>query len=463
MMIAMALLLGLLQMIIGVGLLSLFRIQLRTIFFFALAVLIGVAVFSFVPFVLQLLYVPITSFTVFGTLLLIALLLNIRPLTNAKHLKTFILPTKVGIKLYEIPFLLVTGFIVFLSVWRCFYLPPAPFDAISGGELIAEYAIKEKTMINSAFAVEPNGNTLKPAFLTSLQVIYKMAGFPFGQVWLSNVFICFIVILHHLLSRNVHRLLAWLLLLMFISIPEMFGYTYMALYDYTNAVFFFLSIYFLVEFFQTQQRNFFWLSATLMSIATYTRPEMPVLIVMLLPMAIYNKLKEKVSIWRSMKICIEFGLPSLLVYLLSVTIYINFYLPQEYSVAEQVNPNVWNVSSAFNSIAKASSNLIFSKKGIEYYSYFIYIFLTLVLAELIFKRKLNREAKNYLYSIAVVFLAYPLLNHLLPGLTIENSVKRGYFKMFPLMLMYMSCNHFLSTLSDKIEKWEMTSKHPKPT
>jgi hypothetical protein len=460
MMLIIALLLALLQMIIGVGVLSLMRIQLKSILFYPLAILLGIAVFSLVAFALQLLYVPITTLTVFGSLLITAIVLNLRFLRNRKQVHALIEPTRFKIEIYELPFLLLIVFIVFLSVWRCYYLPPAPFDAISGGELIAEYTIREKTMINSAFAVEPNGNTLKPAFLTSLQVLYKMAGFPFGQVWLSNVFISFIIILHHLLSKNVHRLIAWFLLLMFIAIPEMFGYTYMILYDYSNAVFFCLSIYFLIVFFKNQRQNFFWLSSLLMAIATYTRPEMPVLILMLLPMIFYNQPKEKTGFWKSIRTCVAFGLPSLIVYLLSVTIYITFYLPQEYSVAEQVNPNAWNISAAFKSIGRANTVLIFSKKGMEYYSYFIYIFIALFIAELIFKRRFNREARNYLYAIAVVYLAYPLLNHLLPGLTIENSVKRGYFKMFPLMVLYMSNNELLKLLSEKIIKWEFKAKQP---
>lgn len=454
-MIVMALLMGLWQMVIGAGLLGLMKIRLKSVFFFPLAVLLGIAVFSVVPFLLQLLYVPITSFTVFGALLIAAILTNVGLIRNRRAVCANKPPVKFTVEIYELPFWVVIVVILFLSVWRCYYLPPAPLDAISGGELIAEYTIKEHTMINSAFMVEQNGNTLKPAFLASLQVIYKMAGFPFGQLWLSNVFICFIIILHHLLSTNVHRLLAWFLLIMFIAIPEMFGYTYMILYDYSNTVFFFLSVYFLIQFFKTQQEKLFWISSLLMTFATYTRPEMPALILMLLPLIIYNQLKEKKGLFKSIKTAVAFALPSLIIYLLSVTIYISFYLPQKYSVADQINPNVWNIPAAFNSIARANTVLIFSKKGIAYYGYFICIFLILLAAEIIFKRKLNREAKNYLYAIAVAYLAYPLLNHLLPGLTIENTVKRGYFKMFPLMLMYMGSNQLLNRLSYNITRWEM--------
>jgi hypothetical protein len=37
---------------------------------------------------------------------------------------------------------------------------------------------------------------------------------------------------------------------------------------------------------------------------------------------------------------------------------------------------------------------------------------------------------------------------------IDNSTKRGLFKIFPLMLLYMANNKMLTTLSARITAWE---------
>src|SRR5947207_15950575 len=130
-------------------------------------------------------------------------------------------------------------------------------------------------MINSVFTVnlETTNNVFKPPFITCLQIIYKYAGFDFGQVWLSTIVACFIIFLYHALCLRIHRIFAGLLILFFLAIPEMFAYTFMVLFDYSNAVFFFLSIYFVYAYFQNQQRNYLAFAGLLMAIATYIRSE----------------------------------------------------------------------------------------------------------------------------------------------------------------------------------------------
>ena len=60
------LLLGFLQFSAGFGVLCLLKIYLNTAFCISLSVLIGIAVFSVIPFLLQLAYIPLTAFTIFS-------------------------------------------------------------------------------------------------------------------------------------------------------------------------------------------------------------------------------------------------------------------------------------------------------------------------------------------------------------------------------------------------------------
>src|SRR5258708_13313219 len=236
----------------GYGLLTLFGMRLKAVYMITLSLLLGIAVASFIPFLLQLFYILITGPTVFGALLLAALLLNIPSILRLRKegLTAFIRsfrPGRFRMQSYEIPYWLIIGFLIFVSVWRCYYLPPTSRDALSGPETIAEYAVREQTMINSFFRIDlwSTNNQFKSPFLISLQIIYKLAGFPFGQVWLSIVFVCFIVFLYHVLKEKLHPLIAGLLLLLFLMTPDMYPYSFMILYDYSNMVFVFFSFYFL--------------------------------------------------------------------------------------------------------------------------------------------------------------------------------------------------------------------------
>lgn len=355
---------------------------------------------------------------------------------------------------YEIPFLLAIGFIIFVSAWRCFYYPPTPNDVTTGAEAIAEFTVREKTMLNSVFLLTQNGNTLKPPFITCLQIIYKFAGFPFGQVWLINVFTCFVIILYHIIGTSLHRVIAGVLVIFFMAIPEMYAYTFMLLYDYSNAVFFFLSVFFMISYFKTQRLNELAFAGLLMGIAVYTRPETLLLCGAMLPVIFLNKLKHKTRVKKILLAGFSFVLPAVLFYLTAVYIYINHYLPVSYSIAAQVNPQLTSLTSVWDRFVQTNDNLLFSEQGIIHYSYFIFIFLALFAAELIVKRKCNGIARNYLYAIAVVFVFFPLLSHVLPGVSIDNTVKRAFFKLFPLMLLYISNNELLMQCSDYIGRWE---------
>jgi hypothetical protein len=146
-------------LVTGYGLITLFGLRLRTAYMITLSLLLGVAVASFLPFLLQLLNIQLTAVTVFASLLAAALAFNIPTLrlirkegwANVRRTFDFkpfrILP-------YEIPYLVIFGFIVFVSIWRCYYLPPTSRDALSGPEAIAEFAVREHTMINSFFSVD---------------------------------------------------------------------------------------------------------------------------------------------------------------------------------------------------------------------------------------------------------------------------------------------------------------------
>src|SRR5687768_7528733 len=210
-------LLTLLQFVTGHGLITIFRLRLVPVMHFSLSLLCGIAIGAFIPFLLELLTVPLTAFSIFSGLLFTCVLCNLcfreASLLMTEQLKKL----RFRFKLYKLPYIVVIGCLVLISIWRCYYLPPTPRDFTSGPEVIAEYAVREKSMVNSVFTVnlETTNNQFKPPFLTALQVIYKYAGFPFGQVWLSTVFIAFLLFMYSALRMTIHPLIAGWLLVVF--------------------------------------------------------------------------------------------------------------------------------------------------------------------------------------------------------------------------------------------------------
>jgi len=448
-----------LQFFCGSGIVSLCRLGMRPALLVSISLLLGVAVFSFLPFLLQLLYIPLTKQTIFISILLATVLLNIdfkRSLVQLKQMKAV---TKIRIKLYDIPAITIILFFVLISVWRCFYLPPTPRDLTSGPEVIAEYTVREKTMINSVFSVnlESTNNQFKPPFITSLQIIYKYAGFPFGQIWLSTIFISFLIFLYHALVQRLHSMMAGLLIVFFIAIPEMYAYTYIALFDYSNAVYYFLSCFFLFEYFTSSRKNNLIVSGMLMAIATYIRSETLILAGLMCIAIVWWWIRSQNTKHQLAQSILVFLTPSVIIYLLSVNIYINYYLPVNYEVKSLINADLFNIAILFDRFLEMNGKLIFSQYGLVLYGYFIFMFLLVFIFDFAYGTRFNKPSGFWFFCVFVIYLGYPLMGYLLPLLDIDNSTKRGLFKMLPLMLFYMGNSGVLIQLSKQVKRWECRS------
>ena len=452
----MILVLTVLQIFAGIGCLGLFRLHVRPAVFFTLSLLTGVGIFSLLPFLLQLLFIPLTRLNISLAILACCVLLNIRTARNTDALRQKLYSIDFRVRVYELPLLLVIALLVFLSVWRCYYFPPTPRDLTSGAEVIATYAIKEKTMINSVFSVslETTNNQYKPPFITSLQIIYKYAGFAFGQVWLSTIFVSFLLFLYSVLRLHLHRLIAAFLLLSFLVIPEMYAYSFMVLYDYSNAVFFAIAVYFLLAYFNTNNKNALAFAGVMMALATYTRSETLVLAVLLSMAIAWHHIKHWDGLLKIGKALLVFLLPSVAIYVVTVLIYNDWYLPAPYAVGALINPHLLNPLPFLERFWLMNTRLIFSEDGVNYFAYFIFLFLLVLVLDLIWTDQPEWEARNWLFAILVVYIGMPFLGYLLPLMDLDNSTKRGLFKIFPLMLLYLGSSGILRNLSHRITKWE---------
>jgi hypothetical protein len=457
----------------GYGILRLFRLQPKPAYTITLSLLLGVALASFVPFLLQLCFIPITAFTVFGSLVAAMLLLNIPTGMRIRKEGFPAFRRSLGFsrprfRIYELPFLAVIAFLIFVSVWRCYYLPPTSRDALSGPEAIAEYTVREHTMVNSFFNVDlwSTNNQFKSPFLISLQVIYKLAGFPYGQVWLSIVFIGFIVFLYHALKERLHPILAGLLLLLFMMAPEPYAYTFLILYDYSNMVFFFLAVWFLFGYFRNKIPAWFYFAGFLLGVATYIRSETLALSLIFLPPILLFQWRTPdmpkpdgaAKTGRLVLQDVLFFLPTAIGYWLPTQLYIKYYLPVHYDIGGLLNTHLSDPGPLFKRYSDIYTRLLTGELSVHLWGYFFYLTAILFIAEAILMRgRFTREARNWLYAIVAFYLALGLLGWLLPVIDLTDTTKRALFKMLPLALFYLASNQLLYRLSQAIAGWESAS------
>jgi hypothetical protein len=285
-------------------------------------------------------------------------------------------------------------------------------------------------------------------------VICKMAGFPFGQIWLSAVFVSFTVFLYHALKEKLHPILAGLLLLLLMMTPEMYAYTFMILYDYSNMVFFFLSLWFLFGYFQNKMVSWFYFSGLLMGIATYIRSETLVLALLFLPPILLALYRDHKPIGKMGVACLFFLLPSLLGYYLPGPLYIGHYLPAHYDVGGLVNTNLSDWSPLFQRYSDIVTRLIASTFGVHLWGYIFFVATGLFIVEFFVPGRYNRDARNWLYAILVLYVGLGALGFVLPLINLNETTKRAMFKMLPLLTLYLANNAALLRLSQRISRWE---------
>lgn len=447
------------QFLAGNGILRLFKLRLDALPAFSMSLILGVAALSFTPCILQLAHVPITSGSVLTGLIVTTVLCSI---PQALYFRTIHLGKIPRPGLYELPFLIVFFLFIVISAFRCFYFPPSPRDVLAGSELIAEFTIREKTMVNSIYSVDlhTTNNQFKSPFLTSLQIIYKLYVCPFGSAWLTSLFVAFVVFLYAMLKDRVHGLIACSLLLLYFCVPDAFAYSYIILYDYSNMIFFFTGFYFLSQHILHKRKNDFAFSVLLFGIATYIRVETLVLVgfVALMPAWYSYRAKEKVS-----KILINGAILmacSAFFYFLCMNVFVALFVPQKMDTMGMVNKNLADISAFFTRMSSVNDDLIFSAKGVLVYGYFLYYFIALLLLDLVFVRKFNQEARMALYGVAVVYFGLIFLGYLLPLFDVMNTTKRGMFKALPLILYYFANSGILLKISNYLTARENRPQTP---
>ncbi len=363
-------------------------------------------------------------------------------------------------ELYEIPFFVVFLFIAATSVWRCFYLPVTPRDMLTGPELIAEFAVRERTMISSIYHIDlrmhPDSanNIFKSPFITGLQIIYKLLVHPFGAQWLSVVFLSFTLWFYTVIRACIHPFLACVLMLVYMSIPDLFAYTYLVLYDYSNMVFFFAGVYFLTQYLETRRMNTLLWSTFLLGIATYIRTETLIIVALGMPVLALYLFQEKTSlktIALAVGLCIAMPLFFNFLY---ATVFIKHLVPIHYDLSRLIN-NPFNFSFFFEKLRDIAAKLMFASWTRNVYAFFFFIFSGILIIDIIWPGKFNKDACIALVSIAIVYVGLAVVAYLIKSTTIENTIKRGLFKLLPLMVWYLANSGILQKLSDLLKSGEL--------
>lgn len=453
------------QILMGYGAVAMHASRLNKLQVLSISLITGMGIMSLVPAILQLSYIPLTVVNIFSSIAALTIVFSLMAFKRLKQVD-FRELIKCKIHLYDWPWLILIGVMVFIAVCNSVLFPPTPRDILSGPEPIAHFALTEHTFINSVYDQDMpmNNGPFKSLYIPSLQLIYKLIGFTMGKIWMVTLGISFLVFLYSTIRENyIHPVLAGAGMALFVFTPELYAYTYLVLYDYSNMLFLFLSLYFLKDYVIEGVSKPMMLSAIFMALATYIRPETLILVVII---AIYTLLvtivKKRYAIKHLLPV-IVFGTASALVYFFTSYLYLNYYLPVHYDIETVMNNNPADLSPLVDRLKEITFTLVYSQWGLLRYGYIFAIATSLFILDLAIYRRLSQEAAFWAMLFLLVYLGIAVIGYLLPLADLMNTTKRALFKLVPIALMYIANSNSVRQLSAKLYKMSAQGTRSNPT
>ena len=438
------------QFLIGFGFLRKFKFLPGTLQTLSLSMLFGLALSTVILFVMEILFIPISLLFYIILNFAVIIALHFRLKESLADLKALWTVRTIRPKIYHLVILGAVLYLAFISIWRCYYTPITPRDTVIGMDLVAKYAVEEQRIASSVFSQDflrgkLSNQPFYAPFTAFMQIIYRMSGLAFGKIWLSIVFVCLLLFLYARLRETLHPLLAGLFLLLLMAIPEFYAYTFMVLTDFSNAVFFGISAIFFYDYMKTQSTKMLILSAISMGFACWCRSETLVFAVLssLLLFVLESKKDLKKALIRS---AVFIAIP-LVFFLMWNVFYIGVYL--ESAPHNQLNPELLSAAGFFQVIKQINRILVFNT---DLYGYAIVFFIGCTVLNLILFRDFN--GFEMLAWILLLYIGFAIIAHAFPAASIHNTIKRSFFKCFPILFFYLGQIKLFTSLSGRLERWE---------
>ncbi|MBM4177968.1 MAG: hypothetical protein FJ211_01375 [Ignavibacteria bacterium] len=417
-----------------------------------LSVFAGMFIHSMLFFGCDLVGVPLTATSMFrsailGVLCTLPMWKTTRDLV--RHLRT--IPPR-GIGLYDIPVIGFSGYIFYMIMWASFYWPVTPFDAMAGIDLVATYTVVDHTIVNQVFTHpslqgQLSNQPFYAPFTMLMQVIMKLIGFTHNQVWVGIVAVLFSIFMWAALRQLVHPTVASVLYLLFLLTPEMFGYTYLLQTDYVNAVFIVCGVYLFWNGAERSIAPMIWSSAVFFAAAAWSRTEAPLLIVLGCGLT-FMRLKNAFGSVKAMRMVATIIGVSFITFALWHVLFFNVYLPVRPSSADQLVG--FSFGRFWDVIVLTCTNVVLR---VDLWGIIVWLFGAVMFANVVaYRRTFSVILSTW---IAAVMLGLWLAGTIFSAAIVEQTLRRGMFKVVPLLVLAIAASQLVTSASSKIAAWEL--------
>ncbi|NQW30767.1 MAG: hypothetical protein HQ472_09685 [Ignavibacteria bacterium] len=445
----------LLQLISGIGLLAATKTRVAKSAVIPLSLLLGMFVHTAAMFALQLASIPLTLMSVLAAGLFGALLCNSLVKRTGEFISWWLKNLSLKINMYDLVAVGFAASVGYIVVWASWYWPVTPFDAMAGIDLVARQTVAEGSIVNRVFtdpslAGHLSNQPFYAPFAMLMQVLYRLIGFEYGQVWLGIMSVSFSWFMYVLLRQYAHPFIANILWLLLILTPEMLGYTYLLQTDYLNAVFFASGVILLVMHLDTKENRTLLASALFFAAACWSRTE-TIALVGIVAVVVAPTLLKRFGRIETLKYLATTMVLCGVVFSLWHMLFFNAYLPVRPDSAAELTG--FQFDRFTDVVSSTFSNVIFDK-GLWGASFLLFAIVFIV--DLVRTKKSNRTV--LLAAIGAVFVGLILIGTLFTSAIVEQTLRRGMFKIIPLLFFYIASAPVIVMLSEKLKHWELSKK-----
>lgn len=445
----------LLQLLSGMGVMAATNTRLPKSMVIPLAVLVGMFLQTMALFVSDLAGLGLSFQTMMIGSVLVAVVSHGWVSRTSSFYNWLLSNVGFTLRMYDLVALGYAVSIGYYVVWASWFWPVTPFDAMAGIDLVAREAVNQGTINNIVFTDPSLAGFLSnqpfyAPFAMLMQVMYRLLGFAYGQVWLGITAVVASWLFFSALRQYVHPFIADVLWLLLILTPELLGYTYLLQTDYINAVYFATGVILLV---MPDKQNgtetngkAWWLSAIMFAGACWSRTETVILVGL--------GLVACLIIWKAQALkkeklyfIIATASTSCLVFWLWNGLYIQSVLPVHPDTASQL---MSFDGSRFVDVTKSTFVNVVADTGLWGIAFLL--FAVAMISNIIIKKSVGNSM--LLAWIGSTFLGLLVVGTIFSAAIVEQTLRRGMFKLIPMMFLYVAALPIVQEWGNKLQNWE---------
>lgn len=442
----------LLQWLTGFGALALARADVKRSILLPAALLLGMYLHTVGVFVLELMHVNLSAGSVLAVLAVMCVAVNAWWPRVAPTYARLVARPRWTLRMYDIAALVISTGPLYIAVWATWYWPVTPFDAMAGIDLVARQALLDGHINNQIFT-DPSLRGLlsnQPyyaPYAMLMQVVYRSIGFAYGQVWLGVQCVAFAWLMFAWLRSYTHPFIACVLWLLLVITPEWFGYQFLLQTDMANAIFFATGAWFFIESLRSKQTPLLVGAALFFSAAAWSRTESVILIALVLLASLPWTLRaygtRKALVWTAV-----LGVVSLFSFGLWHWLYFSAYLPVAPNSAAELSG--FDVVRGFAVASEFFGDMI---TNTYLWGHTIILFVVVTVASLVVTRRLGSPL--LLVWITCILVALVLVGTVFTSALVDTTLRRGIFKVLPLMMLAIAQAPLVQRLSERLTRWEL--------